>query len=356
MKRTFRVLLASALTWLPCVAPSGAGQGAASTASKEPASPSARHERMAFFEGTWELEPGGKPANIAKDAGRRETCSWLAGARRHIVCRTFRESATGPRESLYVLSYNEHDAKYTAWFAFPGGQTLLYHGTLDGDRWTMELQPPRASLRLRTVITPTESGMRFVEEGSKDGGPWEISEDYRYKRVPGDQPRSAVAPNPSPAAAKGPSTPSAPHERLAFFEGTWEFETGTTPDVIAKRTGRRETCEWLAGGRRHIVCLQTSKSADGAAQESMYILSYRESDSTYLAYFAIPGGQTVVFRGTPTTDGWVMDLQPTPLVPDGMRMRTTITRTANGLRFVDESSTSGGPWQVSEDYQHRRIR
>ena len=242
MKRTLRVLLASALTWLPCVAPAAAvPQDSASTAAKGPASPSPPHERMAFFEGTWELEPGGKPASIAKEAGRRETCSWLAGARRHIVCRTFRESATGPRESMYVLSYNEHDARYTAWFAFPGGQTLLYHGTLEGDRWIMELQPPsgtRAGLRLRTVITPTESGIRFVEEASRDGGPWEISEDYRYKRIAPEQPRSAQVPNPSPAATNGPSTPSAPHERLAFFEGTWEFETGTTPDVIARRTGR----------------------------------------------------------------------------------------------------------------------
>ena len=156
--------------------------------------------------------------------------------------------------------------------------------------------------------------------------------------------------------ARGPSSPSAPHERLAFFQGRWEFETATTPDVIAKRTGRRQTCEWLAGGRRHVVCMQNSRSAEGTAQESIYILSYRESDSTYVAYFAIPGGQNVIFHGTPREDGWVMELQPTPLVPDGLRLRTTITRTAGGLRFVDESSMKGGPWQVLEDYQHIRIK
>ena len=120
--------------------------------------------------------------------------------------------------------------------------------------------------------------------------------------------------------------------------------------------GRRESCEWLAGGRRQMVCMQTSKSADGISQESMYILSYGERDSTYVAYFAIPGGENVVFHGTPGEDGWVMELQPTPLVPKGLRLRTTITRTAGGLRFVDERSMDGGPWQVAEDYQHRRIK
>jgi hypothetical protein len=328
-----------------------AAQGTGAAEPKQPEAPSAPHERMAFFEGTWELEPGGIPASIARAAGRRETCSWLAGGRRHILCRTSRASGSGRQDSLYVLSYSEHDRKYLAWFAFPDGQNLLYHGTLDGDRWIMELQPTplvAGGFRLRTTITPTGTGMRFVEEGSKDGGVWEVGEDYRYKRVTGD--RAA----PTPAAR--PASPSTPHERLAFFEGRWEFATATTPDVTAKRTGRRETCEWLAGGRRHMVCMQTSKSADGLSQESMYILSYRERDSTYVAYFAIPGGQNVIFHGTPREDGWVMDLQPTPLVPEGLRLRTTITRTAAGLRFVDESSMNGGPWQVAEDYEHRRIK
>ncbi|HVL66357.1 MAG TPA: hypothetical protein VM364_03750 [Vicinamibacterales bacterium] len=332
---------------------------AASATAQERTAPTP-HERMAFLEGTWELEPGGKPESIAAEAGSRETCAWLAGARRHIVCRAFRESAAGRQESMHVLSYDAHAGKYVAWFAFAGGETLHYVGSVDGDRWVMEMQPTPlvpAGLRLRTIITPTANGMRFVEEGSKDGGPWEIGEDYRHKRVSVGDPPSATPAKPSSSdPTKGPSRPRDTHEPMAFFQGAWEFETATTPEVIAKRSGRRETCDWLTGGRRHMVCLQRSRSAEGVEQESIYIISYRQRDSTYVAWFAIPGGQNVVYHGTPTADGWVMELQPTPLVPEGMRVRTTVTRTEGGLRFVDEVSMNGEPWRVTEDYRHRRVK
>jgi hypothetical protein len=88
----------------------------------------------------------------------------------------------------------------------------------------------------------------------------------------------------------------------------------------------------------------------------MYVFSYRGRDSTYVAYFAIPGGQNVTYHGTPVGDGWVMTLQPTPLVPKELQIRTTVTATATGLRFVDERSTDGAAWQVVEDYRHRRVK
>jgi len=41
----------------------------------------------------------------------------------------------------------------------------------------------RANQRFRTIISPVEGGMRFVEERSIDGKPWEVTEDYRYRRA-----------------------------------------------------------------------------------------------------------------------------------------------------------------------------
>ena len=166
----------------------GAGAQQTPAPAASPMTPSAPHERMAIFEGTWELEPGGIPESIAKQAGRRETCAWLAGGRRHMVCRTFQAAVNGQpaRESMYILSYRQDDATYVGYFAFPTGDTLVYHGKVEGDRWVMEMQPspllPK-DRRFRTIITPTPNGLRFVEEGSKDGGPWTVGEDYRHRRV-----------------------------------------------------------------------------------------------------------------------------------------------------------------------------
>ena len=115
---------------------------------------SAPHDRMAFFEGVWELEPGGKPASIANQAGQRETCGWLAGERRHMVCRTFRDSPAGRQQSMYILSYREHDATYVAYFAFANGPNVMYHATLDGDRWIMEMQPTPLPNGMRVRIAP----------------------------------------------------------------------------------------------------------------------------------------------------------------------------------------------------------
>jgi hypothetical protein len=89
-------------------------------------------------------------------------------------------------DSIYILSYRAEDDTYLAYFAFPDGANLLYHGKWEGDKWIMSMQMApglEPNRRFRTIITPTENGMRFVEESSRDSGPWVVTEDYRYRRV-----------------------------------------------------------------------------------------------------------------------------------------------------------------------------
>ena len=50
----------------------------------------------------------------------------------------------------------------------------------------MNLQPNPSTptnLRLRTIITPESDALHFVEEASEDGGGWEVTEDYRHRRI-----------------------------------------------------------------------------------------------------------------------------------------------------------------------------
>ena len=162
----------------------------------------------------------------------------------------------------------------------------------------------------------------------------------------------------TPRRPRDPGVPSAPYERMTFFEGTWSSDGN--PDAANGSPAPyafEETCAWLTGGRRHMVCRSWRQTAqDSPRRESIYILSYREADSTYIAHFAFPGGATLVYHGRPEGTRWVMNLQPTPFWPANNRLRTIITAIPEGLRFVEESSVDGGPWKITEDYRHRRVK
>ena len=149
---------------------------------KPPTEPNAPHERMTFFEGTWSLVPvTGKPA-----AAHEETCAWMAGGRRHMICRSWRERDGVRSDAMYIMSYREEGDIYIVHHAFPSGDTVTYHGKFEGERWMMEMVSapglPKTH-RFREIITAVPEGVRYVEELSVDGGSWEVTEDYRFRRV-----------------------------------------------------------------------------------------------------------------------------------------------------------------------------
>lgn len=134
-------------------------------------------ERLAVFEGTWARE--GAPATDAF----RETCAWLAGGRRHLVCQAERPSANGPVQNLKVHSYR--NKTYVVYVAMGNGPAWTYTGGPDGDRWILNFQSDRPDnpQRLRMVITPSPDRIRFVEESSTNDGLWQTTEDYTYVRI-----------------------------------------------------------------------------------------------------------------------------------------------------------------------------
>ena len=71
-----------------------------------------------------------------------------------------------------------------------------------------------------------------------------------------------------------PMERSEPHEALAFFEGTW---------TVPGKDDWRETCSWLAGGRRHIVCAPRWRFPN-MTFEGLSVFSYDEKSGEYLAH------------------------------------------------------------------------
>jgi hypothetical protein len=163
----------------------------------------------------------------------------------------------------------------------------------------------------------------------------------------------------SPPARPDPSVVSALHEKMTFFEGTWSPEPDSSVKSGATTPAQgEETCAWLPGGRRHMVCRSWSqRPGETIRRERIQILSYQAHNNTYLAHFAFPNGDTVTYVGRVDGDRWVMEMQPSPLLPSNHRFREIITKVGNSLRFVEERSVDGGPWSVTEDYyRYRRVK
>jgi hypothetical protein len=103
---------------------------------------------------------------------------------------------------------------------------------------------------------------------------------------------SAIASGQTPSSSvkADPLKPSAPHERMSFFEGTWSMEPPADSKAGAMPFATfEETCSWLPGARRHMVCRSLrQRTGESVRREAIYVLSYQEHDSTYIAHFAFP--------------------------------------------------------------------
>ena len=146
-------------------------------AGQDPITPRPAHERLAVFEGSWQAAGSG---------GSTETCAWLEGGRRHMICQARRTSPTRAVEQRTIFSYRGRDSTYIATAFLATGQVWTYHGRPDGDKWVFDLQADRPNIpqRLRMVITVARDTIHFIEESSENGGPWSVTEDYRHVRMP----------------------------------------------------------------------------------------------------------------------------------------------------------------------------
>lgn len=173
------------------------------------------------------------------------------------------------------------------------------------------------------------------------------------RATPSTQPTNTTAafPGPTARATPSPRTPSAPHERLTFFEGTW------TVEELAPSRRFREQCAWLPEGRRHMVCRNRSVTASGEPREGMSLFSYRAADSTYLYYGLGTSGSIEVLQGRATPDGW--EFQGTRGVgpePGRERVRVQIVRlAARRFRFVEQTARGSSAFSAGDTIHYRPL-
>jgi hypothetical protein len=135
------------------------------------------YQALSFFEGNWTI--AGLPAGTRFD----ESCTWLGGVRRHLVCRSRTESANGVREGLGVFSYRAADGMYVYRSYDPNGEVSVLEGRPAGDGWQFSSTSGSGASQRRSRVTITPGGERsftFAEETSVGGGPWQPAAPVRY--------------------------------------------------------------------------------------------------------------------------------------------------------------------------------
>ncbi len=165
---------------------------------------------------------------------------------------------------------------------------------------------------------------------------------------------AARAQTPAPATKPAPTiptTPSDPHERLTFFEGTWTYEEAS-PEMQF-----RETCGWMPSGRRHMVCVSRWQTPSGP-REGTSIFSYRAADKTYVYQGFRAGGGVQSLEGRVSDDGSMWTFWG----EDGTgatrtRTRVRIARLPDGrFRFSEQTAVGPDDWSEESVVTYRAAR
>ena len=159
----------------------------------------------------------------------------------------------------------------------------------------------------------------------------------------------SVCANSQPASLPSPSERSEPHEALAFYEGTWTYLDGKPEE------GFRETCSWLAEGRRHMVCRARWQTANGP-RETLGIYSYDPPTGEYQYHGFAVSGDVVKERVQRHPKGWLYTTER-GTGAERVRTRETLEETAEGrVSSIHETAKGEGPWVVDRRLDYQRTR
>lgn len=139
--------------------------------------PADPYQALSFFEGNWTI--AGLPAGTRFD----EACTWLAAVKRHLVCRSRTESASGVQEGLGVFSYRAADGRYVYRSFEPTGEVSELEGRLLGDAWQFTGTSGTGPTQRRTRLTITPGGersYRLAEETATGNAPFQARPEVLY--------------------------------------------------------------------------------------------------------------------------------------------------------------------------------
>ncbi len=147
-----------------------------------PMTPSDPHERLTFFEGTWTYD------EAAPEAKFREVCGWMPSGRRHMVCVSRSQTASGPREGMSIFSYRVADKTYVYQGFRADGVVQSLEGRVadDGTTWEFWGEEGTGAMRTRTRVRISALPDRrflFSEQTAVGPGDWSKEFVVHYRSV-----------------------------------------------------------------------------------------------------------------------------------------------------------------------------
>ena len=159
------VLVSFAIVGVPAEEPAG------------PPQPTAQHEEMAMWVGTWagsgEMKPG--PFGPGGPMTWTEKCDWFEGSHFHVVCRSEGSGPMGPSKGLGIMGYDPEKQVYTHYGIDTNGWVGHSAGTREGKTWTYRSEETMGGQTYHSRMTMTlESPTRlsFTWAMSEDGENW----------------------------------------------------------------------------------------------------------------------------------------------------------------------------------------
>ena len=138
------------------------------------------HEALSFFEGSWTT------SEAKTEDDFRETCSWFAEGRRHMVCRSRWLTTTGAREGLSIFSYDPATREYLYHGFRSSGAVVTQRGTRTARGWIFGSERGEGADRRRARVTierNPDGGFDLLSETASADGPWKAGASIVYRRL-----------------------------------------------------------------------------------------------------------------------------------------------------------------------------
>jgi hypothetical protein len=154
-----------------------------------PPKPTAEHQRLGYFIGTWnhegEVKPG--PMGAGGKMTATEKCSWYDGGF-NVVCHSDGKNPMGPMKGIGILGYSAEEKVYT-WMGIDNSgmsMTTVPRGKLQGDTWTYDDESVMGGQKIKSRVTIKElspTAYTFKMEFQGPDGKWATAMESKSTKV-----------------------------------------------------------------------------------------------------------------------------------------------------------------------------